>query len=76
MNGTQAFEDIILFLNYKEPKGVYTKQVEIIKEELQCFEILISHIQNDLALYFNGLNQNEIDLIMKLRNARTIKGDN
>ena len=40
MNGLEALEDIVLYLNANEPKGLYLKNIEAIKKELKVNKIL------------------------------------
>ena len=48
----EALEDIILYLNANEPKGLYCKNVEIIKTALKDFEWLKSKLTID---FYNKL---------------------
>ena len=36
----EALEDIILYLNASEPKGLYCENIEVIKKELKALEII------------------------------------
>ena len=36
----EALEDIILYLNANEPKGLYCENIEVIKKELKALEII------------------------------------
>ena len=38
MNGLEALEDIILYLNASEPKGLYCENIETIQQALQRLE--------------------------------------
>lgn len=38
--GLEALEDIILYLNASEPKGLYCENIEVIKQELDQLEKL------------------------------------
>ena len=40
MKGLEALEDIILYLNANEPKGLYCENIEVIKQELKALEII------------------------------------
>ena len=40
MTREEALEDIILYLNANEPKGLYCENIEVIKQELKALEII------------------------------------
>ena len=40
MTSKEALEDIILYLNATEPKGLYCENIEVIKKELNALEII------------------------------------
>ena len=41
----EALEDIILYLNANEPKGLYCKNIEIIKTALKNYEIYVKYAE-------------------------------
>ena len=39
-NGLQKLENIILYLNANEPKGLYCEHIEVIKKELEALDLI------------------------------------
>ena len=53
MNGLEALEDIILYLNASEPKGLYCENIETIQQSLlkaEKYEKIILGIEDYLNL--------------------------
>ena len=46
MTSKEALEDIILYLNANEPKGLYCENIEVIKKELKALEIIKNRCVN------------------------------
>ena len=60
----EALEDIILYLNASEPKGLYFENIEIIKNALKAFEIIRKYPRCSLQRYigFNEFFENGYEL--------------
>lgn len=75
--GLEALEDIILYLNASEPKGVYCENIKVIKndlerlEELENDKLLDQAENDDLILKIKALNHNleeKVEIIFELKN--------
>lgn len=49
--GLQALEDITLYLNANEPKGLYCKNIEILKTALKRLEMIDNSVHFDMEYY-------------------------
>lgn len=65
----QALEDIILYLNANEPKGLYCKNIEVIKAALKEHEVMK---QTKLIVVDDKISDEDLELISNCRKMDTI----
>lgn len=68
----QALEDIILYLNANEPKGLYCKNIEVIKAALKEHEVMEVMKQTKIVVSDPKVSDEDFE---KLKNQRIIIGN-
>ena len=48
--GLDALEDVVLYLNASEPKGLYLENIDVMQKELKAFEIITTKNVNTFAI--------------------------